>query len=470
MRTLLSVFVVLLLAACTQQTSPYLNSDVFITGVTLIDVQSGQAKPQMSVVIRGGQIHAVIPADQLIQPADADQVISEGGFLIPGLWDMHVHALSDPDDAVTRALPLFVANGVTGVRDMGSLVPGIVEVRKRLAENPQLAAPELYVAGPLLDGVVLPWYGDLPMELTSREDVEEKLPDLVDAGMDFLKVYDQLSQPVYQAVIDFANRNNLPVAGHAPKAVSMAAAARAGQRTIEHLSIASLRDCVADPDSWFDKSINAKFGEGYTAYYNVTLDFAESINREDCLNAFSELAAHNTYFTPTLVMELNDSSRLDTETFPYHASGSIEWCETQLSGIEAVDTELRERAFSRYTDWFGLIQDAGTAVLAGSDTPNNCLVPGFSLHWELQRLVEAGMSTAAALRTATVNAAAAMDRSDRLGQVKPGFQADLVLLAENPLTDIANTQTIKGVMTSGRWFNEPQLLQLKADTQPAGSD
>lgn len=269
-------------------------ADTFITGVTIVDTVDGALRPNTTIVVRNDEIVAVAPAREIRRPPGA-RVIASRGYAIPGLWDMHVHALSDPDDAIARALPLFIANGVTGVRDMGSLVPGIVETRRRLAADPDAPAPRLYVSGPLLDGARLPWYGDLPLVLRTPEDVARELPRLRAAGIDFFKVYDQLPAPAYDAVIAWARAHDMPVAGHAVTAVGLAGAARAGQRSVEHLSLGTLGECTADRAAWFDRWLNAKFREGANAYFRVTLDFAEAVDWGRCDEMFAAMARSNVH-------------------------------------------------------------------------------------------------------------------------------------------------------------------------------
>lgn len=451
----------LLITGCSGPDSPFESSDLFLTGVSIIDTVTGELLHGHTVVIRDERILAVEPSSGITVPMDA-RVLASGGYVVPGLWDMHMHALSDPDDAINRALPLLIANGITGIRDMASLLPGIAETRARLAADPELPAPDLYVSGLFLDGAKLPWYGDLPLVLDSAEAAEREVPKLVDAGVDFFKVYEQLPSDAYAAVIELAKNYGMPVAGHAPQAIGLSGAAQAGQRSIEHLSIPGLRDCITDPDDWFNRSINAKFTEGYDAYYQVIVDFAAAIDRPACQAAFKQMAQSGTFFTPTLVMEFNDRTRIDPQAIQYLPAASRDWCETTLQGTGTADPERRESAYAVWIELLGMVRNAGVRLLAGSDSANFCLTPGDSLHWELQRLVEAGLSPLEALQTATLNAAAAMDREDELGRVSAGYRADLLVLAENPLEDIRHLRQFAGVMRNGQWLEPEKLAQLKS--------
>ena len=455
------VGLVALLTISCGDTGPQLQpGDQVIVDTTVVDIEADELRPEMTVIIRDDRILDVLPAEQ-VNVSDENTTIAQGGFLIPGLWDMHVHALGDSDDAIDRILPLFVANGVTGVRDMGSVVDGVAAVRQRLANQPELVAPTLVAAGPILDGVKLPWYGDLPLVIDSVDVVDAALTNLLEQGLDFFKVYDQLSQPVYDAIAAYANENNIAFAGHSVRSVGMQRAAASGQRSIEHLSLFSLGDCADETEGWYERALGAKFGEGgYAAYYDVVIEFFESFDDTRCQQVIDTLVANSTFFTPTLVMELNDRGRVDESTFQYMAPGAVEWCQNGLAAVETAASPEQETVFDLHLSFAKRLHDAGVPLLAGSDNPNYCLVPGFSLHWELALLVEAGLSPAEALQTATVNAARALGKDGEEGKVAPGFRANLVLLADNPLEDINNTRGVSGVLVGGRWLDKPALDSL----------
>ena len=234
------------------------------------------------------------------------------------------------------------------------------------------------------------------------------------------------------------------------------------------MSLFTLGDCVADGNAWFKQALDAKFGGGgYAAYYEVVLEFFASIDEARCDAAIEAMAEHGTYFTPTLGMELNDRSRVEESAFAYMPPAAREWCATTLAGIDAADAAVREAAYAAFTSFTKRLQESGVTLLAGSDNPNYCLVPGFSLHWELERLVEAGLSPLAALQTATINAAAALGRKDTEGRIAAGYQADLVLLEANPLENIRHTQRIAGVVSNGRWLDSQAIQSMLAAARDA---
>lgn len=448
------------LDGCATQSSAWQPSDQFLHNVTVIDVVAGVARPNQSIIIRENRIFAVRDARRVRVPNDG-RIIQSGGFVMPGLWDMHVHVLSDADDALQRVLPLFVANGVIGVRDMGSLMPGIIGTRTRLAADPTLTAPDLFVAGPLLDGVKLPWYGDLPLILDDAASAQRELARLLGQGVDFFKVYDQLDSPAYEAVLAYAARHDIKVAGHAPESAGLLGATKAGQSTIEHLSVFSLRECVAEPKEWFEKTIGAKYSGDYGNYYRTVSAFFSAVDQERCDEAYRVMAQAGTYFTPTLVMEFNDRSRVDEKALRFLTSDSADWCAQLLTTMDKAESAARDYAYAALGAQLERLHNAGVQFLAGSDTQNNCLVPGFSLHWELEQMVRVGLRPVDAIRAATVNAAAAMGREQDLGQIQPGYRADLLVLGADPLQRIENTRDIRGVMQDGRWYDETALATLR---------
>ncbi|MEM7432605.1 MAG: amidohydrolase family protein [Pseudomonadota bacterium] len=466
MRRLAILLITGLTVACDSPISQFEPDDQFILETTVIDVVNKSTQTDMAVVVRGNQIFAVLPMAEIRVPREANTV-HRGGFVMPGLWDMHVHSLSDATAAVERRLPLYVAHGVTGIRDMGSIVSGVIETRDRLDADPTLIAPEIIAAGPLLDGVKLQWYGDLPLVLTDPVEVDAALSNLLDQGLDFFKVYDQLSTEVYDAILKYAAQREISVAGHPPWRVGITKAAQSGQKTFEHLSIFTFGDCVEEPREWFNRALNAKFGsDGYSGYYDVVLEFFALGQRENCNAAIQSLAANRSFVTPTLVMEMNDRSRVHSDDLVWLDATARPWCESTLQSIDKVEPSHREAAIGAFAAFANRLHQAGVRLLAGSDNPNYCLVAGASLHWELERLVEVGLNPMEALATATINPALLFGREASEGQVTHGFRANLLVLQANPVDDIRNTRRIAGVFIDGRWVGKAAIDQIKADSLP----
>lgn len=214
----------------TRQPAPTLLA---IIHVTVIDATGAEAAPDQTVIIKGDRISSMGKTGEVAIPNDASTVDASGKFLIPGLWDMHVHTLQEGRPELF--FPLFIASGVTGVRDMGSPpheLRGIRRLREQIEEG-KLLGPRIVAAGPLVDGPS-PMFPELSIAVASETEARQVVNDLTSGGADFIKVYSLLTRDSYFAVADEARRRDIPFAGHGPESVSAAEASDAGQGSIEH--------------------------------------------------------------------------------------------------------------------------------------------------------------------------------------------------------------------------------------------
>ena len=385
-----------------------------VTHVTVIDVENGRALADRTVVAEGPRIAAVAPAARARVPRGARIVDGRGRFLIPGLWDMHVHmfgvlppSAEDPA-ARTYFLPAFLAHGITGVRSMFDDLGAI----RRLRE----AEPgfEVLSSGPVLDGD--PPYFQGFIGCKTPEQARAAVQRVKREGGDFLKVYSLLSREAYFAIVDEAAKQGLRIAGHLPNSVTAAEASDAGQRSFEHL--------MGVPN---DPALFARF------------------------------VRNGTWQTPTLVAlrapafagdpAFENDPRVAGLPEAIRQYWKMQMAEMQHWGKDAADRRAR---FGEQFRTVAAMRRAGVKILAGSDTPNPYVFPGVSLHEELSLLVEAGLTPAEALRAATLRPAEFLGRLDRAGSIAPGKNADMVLLDGNPLADIANTRRIAAVILKGR--------------------
>ena len=387
-------------------------SDAFaIENVTVIDVETGERSTDQTVLVRGNQIAEAGPAGQVQVPAGARIVDGSGRFLIPGIWDMHVHALRAPQ----RALPLAVARGVTGVRDMGATIAMVPETRAAIANG--LVAPRLYLAGENLEGVPGQRPGHPPNTvLSTPEEGREMVRRLAEVQVDFLKAHTALKRDVYDAILDEAQGFGLPVDGHLQPGMDITEASDAGQRTIEHLNGLRMA-CAADPAAIDRDEPDAP---------------PIQIDRAQCRETIQHLAQNGTWITPTI-----------------GGPGS---------------GNARSRDFNlRITR---LAADGGVRLLAGTDFGGagyavfNYSSADRSVMDELAGLVEAGLTPLESLRTATVNPAILIGMEDQLGSVEPGKLADLLLLDGDPLVDIANTKRIAAMVLNGRLIDAAEAQRM----------
>ncbi len=406
---------------------PRVVSDAFaIENATVIDVESGNRTADQTVVVSGNRITAVGPDDVAV-PAGARVIDGQGQFLIPGVWDMHVHALR----AAERALPLAVASGLSGLRDMGSTLAQVPETREAIANG--LVAPRLMIAGEGLEGVPGGFPGLPPNTvLATPDEGREMVRQLAELQVDFLKAHTRLNRETFYAILDEAEGFGIPVDGHLQPGLDIIEASDAGQRTIEHLNGLQMA-CAADPEALNSEEPDAAPIE---------------IDRTRCEETIRHLVGNGTWLTPTLGGP--------------RATGG------------AGGGNLRTRHFN--LEITRLAADGGLRLLAGTDWPgpgysvgNYSGVDSRSLMDELAGLVEAGLSPQEALRTATVNPAILFEMEDQLGSVETGKFADLLLLEADPLVDIANMKRIAAVVVNG-WFIDAAEQQRMLDAELAARE
>ncbi|GAC1369683.1 MAG: amidohydrolase family protein [Hymenobacter sp.] len=423
----------------------------------IIDVATGAVHPNMTVVVEGRRITRVSPSTRAV-PRAGRVVDATGQYLIPGLWDMHTHVYFDGTAAAGTdlILPLLLAYGVTGIRDMGSQLDSILRARTAVAAH-RLLGPRLVVSGPMLDGPKSPYQASLP--LATAEDGRRAVDRLKARGVDFIKVQSGVPRAAYFAIMAEAKKVGLPVDGHVPDAIGAAEAVAAGQRTFEHLI------GVFEASSTAEAAYVAG-AEKSPGQFLATYDAA----REAAVVAL--LAKHRLWQCPTLFWErgqwLVDSIAWRPDPGLAYAGRSwVEqrWPHAQLSIARTMDTEplaVRALFVNHELAIVRKLQAAQVGFLAGTDTPAGVdVVPGLSIHQELQRFVDAGFTPLQALQTATLNPARFLGRLRDFGRVQPGRLADLVLLSANPLEHIANTRQIVSVIADGRYLSRSDLDRLQ---------
>lgn len=453
----------LLLGACAAP-SP---STVAITGVTVIDVMDGSLRAGQAVLIAGNRIIAVGPTGEVQIPQDAELVEAAGGYLIPGLWDMHVHAMYEgrPD----LFFPMFVANGVTGVREMASTfsLEQIGRIRAQIARGEVLGPRFGAVAGKIFEGPVpADRLGPEFMSIATPDEAREMVRTYRREGADFIKVYDHLSREVYFAIVDEAKRQGLPFVGHVPEALDYGEASDAGQKSTEHLWNMPL-ECFASSVS----ELRSALVEDGVPASEIDERVAE-YESADCASLLARYARNETWQVPTLALGrarlgADDAELLNDERLRYIPIARVEEWKAEASRRSQMPQGEAGALWRQALKLVGVMHGAGVPMLAGSDTGlgNAYTFAGFSLHDELALLVEAGLPPLEALRAATVNPTHFLSITDSLGSIERGMVADLILLEANPLEDIRNTQRIRAVVVDGRLYRRPDLDRLLAQVE-----
>jgi imidazolonepropionase-like amidohydrolase len=443
---------------------------MYITHVTVVDTETGKEIHDRTVVISGGRISEVRDSKGMKPPPGAKVVDGRGRYLIPGLWDMHVHALFP--ERVGSMFPMFVANGVLGIRDMGTSMPlaDIERLRQEIASGSRLG-PRFVAAGPLLDGRAKPLRPNF-LAITTPEQGRATVDSLKADGADFIKVYSWLSRDTFLAIAGEANKLNIPFAGHVPFSVPALEASDAGMKSMEHLHGVVL-SCSAREDEL--RSEMLKGGANLPGDDRLRLEMHEAAASYDDRKAapiFAHLAKNKTWQVPTLVVRVPYVQSFDTRitTDPrlkyIPPSAQQRWTEEAKSSTDGATTA---KTFEKQSQIVGAMQRAGVPILAGTDAAwyQPYTYAGFSLHDELALLVRAGLTPMESLQTATINPARFLGIAKDLGTIEKGKIANLVLLDADPLADIHNTTKISKVFLAGKEFDRHALDQMLQDAEAA---
>jgi Amidohydrolase family len=418
-----------------------------ITNVNVVDVASGSVRAGQTVVITGNRINRIGPSSSTRSPSGATVINGSGKFLIPGLWDMHSHVVGFGP----TALPLYLAHGVTSIRDMGAEQFARAKAWRDSIAAGQLLGPRMRIASPVVENVNwlravkrmteqagTPWQLYERFGPTTTEEVERWVDSVAALGADHIKVRNWPAPNLASAIVNRARVRGLQVVGHGNEPFP-----RSGVTTLEHGIWPPVRIAAAARDSMW-----------------------------------RSFAASGVAFVPTLVTAPIRSDPPDTLIAKINSG--------RIAGLQYVPERTREDWRNQFLgfkqespmDWSTIQQEqmrnvaemhkAGVTLLAGSDIGAPLLVPGISIHDELQKLVEvAGLTPAGALRAATLDPARVVGLGSSLGSIEEGKLADLVVLDMNPLTDIAHTRRIVAVVANGRLLNRTALDRLLADAERA---
>lgn len=436
---------------------------LIINNVSVVDVRGGVVVPDQTVILEKNHILSIGPSQSAKYPRNTEAVNARGYFLIPGLWDMHVHLVFGDwfPGAADITLPMFIANGVTGVRDMGSELQDVQSLRDEI-EAGRLLGPRMYTAGPMLDGPKPRFPSSIAV--ATPEDGRRAVDELKDRGADFIKLQSLIPRDAVFAIADEAKKQQIAFEGHVPDAVRASEMSERGMKSFEHL-IGIFEGSSPNEDEFLK---GGKTSGKFLATYDA--------KRAAALAAM--LAKNQTWQCPTLVWErggnLLDVSDLSKDTRAKYVPASWKnqtwkrFTDEITRGYATDGITVRRKFLDKELEVVGMLHKAGVPFLAGTDTPPGVYIfPGFSLHEELQRFVAAGFTPAEALQTATVNPARFLGIEEETGTVEQGKRADLVLLSGNPLQDISNTQKIAAVIVNGRYYSSKDLEKMLAGVEAA---
>ena len=415
------------------------NRPTVFEHASVITMRDSLVHHDFDLVARDGRIEWIGPSAKAPIPRNAFRIDARTRFLIPGLADMHVH-MDAPDSL------LFLAYGVTQVREMNG-TRDLLSLRDRICSGKSLG-PTMFVTGPLLAGVKQRWRHVL---VETPDSAARVVTSEAADGYDAVKIYDGLSLPTYRAILSAAAAAHLPVVGHIPREVGLDTVLAYRQRSIEHV------------DQIFGSIAGHSSGDSA---------LVDSIARV--------VSKGSSWITPTLAAEYA-LSRTGSTTYKsdlarpesvYVDAGTRSWWASLARPRTGAELSADEFGSARARQYFGFkqlfvreIDRLGVRMLAGTDTPNPLMIPGYSLQDEIAVLSRAGLGNYKALRAATQNAAEFLVQQSTFGTLRPGARADVVMLDSNPLVDLGTLKRPAGVMVRGRWLTRTELDAMQAKSQ-----
>jgi imidazolonepropionase-like amidohydrolase len=413
-----------------------------IINVNVIPMDTERVLAGQTVVVSDGVIEEIGAVDSVPVPKGSQVIDGTDRFLVPGLTEMHAHVAAADSPNLDRDFSLFVANGVTMVRGMlGG--PSHLVLRDDLLDG-KVFGPRLITSGPSLNG----------QSVNGATQARSLVRAQFEAGYDFIKIHPGLRADEFEAIAATANELGIPFAGHVPVAIGVERAMAAGMATIDHL------------DGYMAAMLPANFDAsgGYGGFFDTLL--AEQVSPDRIAELAKKTAEAGTWNVPTNVLveqriaDIPLASLRNREDMKYMPKATLQrWADARQEAMSdrGFTPEIAALAIELRRNLILALHQAGAGLLLGSDAPQVFNVPGFSLHYELQNLVDAGLTPYEALRAGTADAARFLGTNT--GTVAEGREADLILLDANPLEDIRNSRRIHGVMLRGDWWSAYDLQQ-----------
>jgi len=454
------------------------SANIVINNVNVIDAKNG-LQNGMTVLIKDNKIIKVERSTSILFSKKNTNVIdATGKYLIPGLWDTHVHLSYDKNLSPSTMFQLFLAYGVTSIRDTGGQLDLVLPERARARKDPK-NFPRVMLSGPLLDGVPTVYDGKskfnphLGIGAGTVEEAEQLADEMIAADVDLLKAYEMLTPEAFKAILKKAQAKGIPVTGHVPLSMDVIEASDAGLRSMEHLRNLEFA-CSSDWEKLLEARQKMLF-DGKKEVGSVLRRFIHNAQRMHAIEnhdvdrrkeVLKHLADNETWQVPTLCIATVASElffvRPDWHDSFKYLPDTVKnrWIDRSLAFAE---NRVKENT-RIYADWIfemiGHLKEANVDMMAGTDCPIFFLTPGYSLHEELALLVKGGLTPLEAIEAATTKPAEYFNLEKELGLVQEGMLADLLILNANPLEDIRNTTKIHGVIKDGKLHNQKAIDEL----------
>ncbi len=464
-----------LLVSCVKQHQIEATTKTAIVNTTVIDAVNG-VRYNQTIVFEGDEILGISPAGKDIE-ADKRIIDGAGKFVIPGLWDMHVH-LTATNLFQGSMLPLLLSYGITSVRDTGGLLENLLPLIEG-SKKGEYPGPRIFYAGPLLDGEFVVYDGSSlfrPHTGTANtvpEKAEETVAELKKNGVNFIKVYEMVKPEVFDALVTAAHKQGLPVAAHVPLSTR---ASQIGQHldSMEHLRNILL-DCTSNAGHLLElrramlKNEEEKLGGDLRSsiHHEQRIVALENLDDAQCDQTVNALVG--TIQVPTLSLGNRGGSITDRQDWKDAFSKLPEPARSIWRDVGSMDSRNSESYRNAYStaqkELVKRMHKAGVVFGAGTDIPIPPSVPGHSLHLELEALVAAGLSPLDVIGAATLTPAKFFAIEHEMGSIDAGKKADMLILSENPLDDIKNTQAIDSIIIQGRLLVESDIEKLASQSR-----
>ncbi len=454
----LFLLVILLFLSCDKETKE--SYDLLISNVNIVDVASGSVTTGKLILIEGDTIRGIVNEDEIKKYKALETLDARGSYIMPGLWDMHVH-FRGGDSLIAEnkeLLSLFLAYGITSVRDAGGdITTALLEWRDQIAKG-NMDGPRIFTPGPKLDGTRPAWPGSVTV--TTSEETERALDSLEALGVDYVKMYDgNLTKEAFYDIIKAAQKRGLKTTGHMPLTASFMEAIDYGLDGSEHMYY-PLKACSPIADSL----------TGLNKGYGIVEQLIDSYDPNLADQVFKKMSANNVYVTPTLYIgttlaEILEKDHSRDSLLNYVGPGIQETYKGRIEGAkraQASGSAMRQKMEDISARMIRPMFDAGVPILAGSDCGafNSFVYPGESLLGELNSLVDAGLSPQEALKTSVINGPKFFDLQDYYGDVEEGKVAHLILLTNNPLENLKYLENPEAVIKSGNVYNREKLIAM----------
>jgi imidazolonepropionase-like amidohydrolase len=444
MKTYKIFFIVGLLLACDTPEKKLDPTHILIQNVNIVDVRNGKILEKRQVVIDSGKIKSIT---ETIDDPDSFSMRIDGKdkYLMPGLAEMHAHIPPPTTDSlrITETLFLYLSNGITTIRGMlGD--PAHLVLREK-AKNREILSPRIFTSSPSLNGT----------SVTTKEEAIEKVKAYKKAGYDFLKIHPGITLEVFDQIVQTANEVNMPFAGHVPVDVGIRHALESKYASIDHVD--GFLEGLVPESQHVDPNVNGFFGYNFVPLADTTkINGLVAMDKKYKVWVVPTESLFNRWFAP-----VGSNILLQEPEMQYMPASTLkDWRKRkeEATGVKTTFNSVQWQQFHDIRQQLILkLEENGQGLLLGSDAPQVFNVPGFSIHHEMDGMLNAGLTPLQVLQSGTLNPATFFNMEDTFGEVKEGLDADLILLDDNPLQDLRAIKQISGVLVRGTWLSKKTI-------------